>query len=106
MSFYLLSTFSFISDRYKPASVGRALDGVEVKIHEPDPDSGDGEICFRGRNVFMGYLDNETKTREAIDDEGWLHSGDIGRVDEDGKYMYSMCAFPFILSFFNYDLVY
>ena len=37
-----------------------------------------------GRHVFMGYLNNEKKTKEAIDDEGWLHSGDIGKVDSDG----------------------
>ena len=37
-----------------------------------------------GRHVFMGYLNKEEKTKEAIDDEGWLHSGDIGRMDEDG----------------------
>ena len=37
-----------------------------------------------GRNVFMGYLDEETKTRETIDDDGLLHSGDIGKVDADG----------------------
>ena len=42
------------------------------------------QICYYGRHVFMGYLNEEEKTREAIDDEGWLHSGDIGKVDEDG----------------------
>lgn len=39
---------------------------------------------MRGRHVFMGYLNDEAKTKEAIDDEGWLHSGDIGRVDSNG----------------------
>ena len=37
-----------------------------------------------GRHIFMGYLNNEEKTKETIDDEGWLHSGDIGKVDKDG----------------------
>ena len=42
------------------------------------------QICTYGRHVFMGYLNNEEKTKETIDDEGWLHTGDIGRIDEDG----------------------
>ena len=42
------------------------------------------QILVRGRNVFMGYLGLEEKTRETIDDEGWLHSGDIGRLDKVG----------------------
>ena len=46
---------------------------------------GEGEICFRGRHVFMGYLYNEEKTVGSIDEDGWLHSGDIGQMDENGR---------------------
>lgn len=46
--------------------------------------NGEGEICVRGRIVMMGYYKNEKATKETIDEEGFLHTGDIGRVDENG----------------------
>ncbi|XP_070499000.1 very long-chain-fatty-acid--CoA ligase bubblegum-like [Chironomus tepperi] len=64
-------------------SVGICLDGTETKIIEMD-ENGDGEICMRGRHVFMGYLNDIQQTIETIDDDGWLHTGDIGRIDENG----------------------
>ncbi len=62
----------------KPGYVGRAATGVEVKIAE------DGEVLARGGNMFEGYLGLDDKTAEAIDDEGWVHTGDIGELDEEG----------------------
>lgn len=64
---------------------------MELKIDNPGP-NGDGELCFRGRHVFMGYLREERKTREAIDEDGWLHSGDIGKLDKDGMKRQKGCT--------------
>jgi long-chain acyl-CoA synthetase len=64
---------------YKIGSVGPAFRGVEIRVSPED-----GEICMRGPNVTQGYLNRPQATREAWDAEGWFHSGDVGRVDEDG----------------------
>lgn len=64
-------------------SCGKELTGCYTLIHKPDKD-GIGEICFSGRHIFMGYLNMEDKTKEAIDEDGWLHSGDLGKHDKDG----------------------
>lgn len=60
-------------------SVGQALPGVEIKIAE------NGELCCRGHNVMMGYYKNPELTKEIIDEEGWLHTGDLGHVNEFGQ---------------------
>ena len=65
-------------------STGKAIDGTEIRIFNPDKD-GNGEICYRGRNIFKGYYKNEQATRETIDAEGFLHSGDVGKLDSKGN---------------------
>jgi long-subunit acyl-CoA synthetase (AMP-forming) len=62
--------------KYKTGWVGPVMQGSELKIAE------DGEICMRGRHVFKGYYKNEAATKETIDEEGWLHSGDIGEIHD------------------------
>jgi long-subunit acyl-CoA synthetase (AMP-forming) len=64
--------------KYKTGKVGVEIPGTELKIAE------DGEILMRGRHVFKGYFKNEAATAECLDAEGWLHSGDVGDIDEDG----------------------
>jgi len=59
------------------------LPGTDLKIDNPD-ENGEGEICMRGRNTMMGYLKNEQATAETIDTNGYIHSGDRGKIDSDG----------------------
>jgi long-chain acyl-CoA synthetase len=69
---------TFDAVEIRPGTVGRALPGCEVKLAE------DGEVICRGGNVFRGYLNDPAKTADALDADGWLHSGDIGEIDDDG----------------------
>ncbi|XP_048196585.1 long-chain-fatty-acid--CoA ligase ACSBG2-like [Perognathus longimembris pacificus] len=71
------------SSNYKVLSCGKILSGCRNMLFQPNKD-GVGEVCMWGRHVFMGYLEREEATEEVIDEEGWLHSGDLGRVDGQG----------------------
>lgn len=66
-------------NRMKPGTIGKPSFGCEMRI-----DPANGEILVRGSNVFMGYLNLPEKTAEAIDADGWLHTGDVGAIDADG----------------------
>ena len=70
-------------------TVGTGQPHVEIKIIDPEtgktvPPNTVGELCCRGYNVMKGYYNMPEETAKAIDSEGWLHSGDLGTVDEDG----------------------
>jgi fatty-acyl-CoA synthase len=75
----------------KVATVGRELPGVEVTIRDPEtneecPVGVHGEFCCRGYNNMKGYYKMEEATRACIDEQGWLHSGDMGVKDSDGNF--------------------
>ncbi len=75
-------TFSTPFNR-KAGSVGPAVPGVELKILDPD-EHGIGEVLVRGPNVMLGYYKNPERTREVLDEDGWFHTGDLGRLDRKG----------------------
>lgn len=71
-------------DTYRPASCGRIVDRMEVKIDSPDPVNISGEIIVKGMNIMTGYFKNEEATKEVLGEDGWLHTGDLGVIDQDG----------------------
>lgn len=71
-------------DKYrKIGSIGKAFPSLDVKIDEPN-EEGIGELLAKGPSIMLGYYDNEEATKETIDSEGWLHTGDLAKIDKDG----------------------
>lgn len=69
---------------FKAGSCGKAVDRMEIRIHSSDPEHIVGEIFVRGANVMKGYYQNNQETQAVIDSDGWLHTGDLGIIDQEG----------------------
>jgi long-chain acyl-CoA synthetase len=69
----------------KLGASGRPVDTLEVTIDSDNPQKEVGEIILRGDNVMLGYYKNPEATAEVIDSEGWMHTGDLGYMDEEGN---------------------
>jgi long-chain acyl-CoA synthetase len=80
-----LISYSLASDDPPLGSVGKIIPYLECKIDVTDPEHGVGEVLVRGENVMLGYYKDPEATSATIDDEGWLHTGDLGRLDADGN---------------------
>jgi long-chain acyl-CoA synthetase len=85
-----VASFNHPDKERKPGSIGTPIEGVEMKL--VDDQGGDvpqgeiGEIVIRGHNIMKGYWQRPDATQEAITGEGWFHSGDMAKVDEDGYF--------------------
>ncbi len=71
--------------RFAAGSCGKAVPRMEVKIQNPNPVTGIGEIICKGMNVMSGYFNNPEATAQALDSKGWLHTGDLGLIDAEGN---------------------
>ena len=72
-----------LTHRRRLGSIGKHFPNVEVKIYEPN-EEGVGELLAKGSSVMLGYYNNEEATKNAIDADGWFHTGDLARIDKDG----------------------
>ena len=71
--------------KFKAGSCGKAVANMEVKVLSADPANIPGEIVCRGDNVMLGYYKNEEATKEVLYADGWMHTGDLGVIDEEGN---------------------
>jgi len=78
----LISYTSWREARFN--SAGRCVTQLEMRIDSPDPENVVGEIMVRGENVMKGYYKNEKATKDILDKDGWLHTGDLGTMDSEG----------------------
>ena len=75
---------AMVAPERKLRSTGRAIPGVQIKIHEADPETGEGEIWVKGPNVMQGYYKDPERTAEVLTEDGWFRTGDLGLIDQDG----------------------
>lgn len=68
-------------------SAGKPLEGMQIKIDNPDPETGEGEVLIKGPNVMKGYYKDEEKTKAVLQDNGWFRSGDLGLIKDDYLYI-------------------
>ncbi|MBO4710454.1 AMP-binding protein [bacterium] len=78
-----LVAYTDYADGRKIGSCGKIMTYLTAKIDNPDK-KGIGEICVKGENIMSGYYKMEKETAEVLDSDGWLHTGDLGRIDKDG----------------------
>lgn len=92
-------------DKYRRlGSIGKAFPSLDVKIEEPN-EEGIGELLVKGPSIMLGYYQNEEATKETIDKEGWLHTGDLAKIDKDG-YLYISGRKKFVIVLKNGKNIY
>ena len=79
-----LMSYTISADKPPVGSVGKVTRYLECLIRDPDPETGIGEVLMRGENRMLGYYKDEEATAATIDADGWLHTGDLGRLDDEG----------------------